>query len=161
MPVNLQNIIDRVVLLEKAALAALTPAVTADAVDHFFHAQEATPYFTNRLGPVAVGGESEDYDEYRVDILIRLVIGMAEEGYAGEPDNRLQLYIPQVIEYFNERRLLIDSTYATELPFLVEARIVDCRGLVVFQNSGVRSSQVGTEFTLRCTLLSDITQVME
>ena len=60
--IDLAETLDRIVLIEKEALAALTPSVTADAVPRFLHVQEETPYWTNRMTTITVAGDSEDFD---------------------------------------------------------------------------------------------------
>jgi len=160
MALDFAELMDRIVVNEKAALTALTTPVTADAVPYFFHVQESWPYFTNRLGPYTVGDDSEDVDTITIDILMRLVIAHLSSGYKGENDDKLALYAAQVIEYFNEREWLQSATYPAALRYLVRARIRAGTGYTVFVNSGVGGvTQIGTEFTLRCELMHDIEQV--
>lgn len=158
MTIDMQELMDRVAALETEALAALSPSVVANAVDRFFHVQPTYPYFVNRLGAMTIDDDSEDLDVYAVIVKMRLIIGHVTEGYEGEVENRLQLYIPQVITYFNERELLQSGTYTAALDDLTRARIVACTGFAVFQQSGIGSQLVGAEFDLRCELEESITQ---
>jgi hypothetical protein len=162
MTIDMQALMDRVAALEIEALAALTPTVDANAVDRFFHVQATYPFFVNRLGAITVDDDSEDLDVYVVNVQMRLLIGKITEGYEGEVENRLQVYIPQIITYFNERELLQSMTYADALDDISPSgvcRIVACTGFAVFQQSGVGTSLVGAEFTLRCELKESIEQV--
>lgn len=159
MGIDIQGLMDRCAALEKEALLALATPVTADAVPYFRHIQEATPYFTNRLDAFTIEGDSEDYDEVApVVVVIRLIIGHVTEGYVGESDARLHLYIPQILEYFNKRELLQSAAYPTALDHLVLARITSCTGYREFQNSGVGGSQVGCEFRLEAQFIYRIEQ---
>lgn len=158
MTIDMQALMDRVAALEEEALFVMTPSVDANAVDRFFHVQPTYPYFTNRLGQITVDDDGEDYDVYTVNVQMRLLIGQMTEGYDGEVENRLQLYIPQIITYFNERELLQSTTFTSALDDLVRARIVACTGFAVFQNSGVGTQLVGAEFTLQCQLNEQIIQ---
>lgn len=153
-------LMDRVAALEKEAMAALSTPVTADATDFFYHTQGSYPFFVNRLGALAVpeDEDSEDFDVYDVDVVMRLVIGHMTQGYADEPENSLQTYVPQVVKYFNERELLQSATYTDALDGLIRARVTACRGLVVFQQTGTGDMQVGTEFTLSCRFEEEIEQ---
>lgn len=161
MTIDMQALMDRIAALETEALAALSPSVEANAVDRFFHVQATYPFFVNRLGAITVDDDSEDFDVYTVNVQMRLLIGHLTEGYNGEVENRLQLYIPQIISYFNSRELLQSATYTEALDDLGlngRARITACTGFAVFQNSGVGTQLVGAEFTLQCELTEELTQ---
>lgn len=154
----MQELMDRVAALESEALASLSPPVTADAVDRFFHTQSTYPYFVNRLGAITIEGDSEDLDVYTINVQMRLLIGHITEGYEGEVENRLQVYIPQVISYFNERQLLQSIAYSDALTDDIQARIVACTGHMIWQHSGSGSQLVGAEFTLQVSLTDELTQ---
>lgn len=148
---DINALLARVVLLEKAALAALATPKTADAVPYFFHTQETFPYFTNRVSGIVVEGDSEDFDVDTYQVTMRLVVGHVTEGYIGEPESNLYTYIPQIQTYFNERDGLVDgTTYTSHMDELHWARVTACSGLRVFQNAGISAQQVGAEFTLTC-----------
>ena len=160
MALDYQALMARIVVNEKAALAALSPTVVADAVPRFWHTQESFPYFTNRLGPLTVDYDSEDLDLVTQDVTMRLVIGHLTSGYAGENDDRLQLWLPQLHEYFNEREGLQSATYPIHMTNLTRARIVSSTGYTVFVNSATGGvSQVGAELTIRCELDHAIEQI--
>lgn len=160
MALDYQALMARIVVNEKAALAALSPTVVADAVPRFWHTQESFPYFTNRLGSLSVDFDSEDIDLVTQDVTMRLVIGHLTSGYVGENDDKLQLWLPQLHEYFNEREGLQSATYLTRLTNLTRARIVSGTGYIVFVNSPIGGvAQVGAELTIRCELDHDIQHV--
>lgn len=160
MTVNVEELMLRMVAQEKEAMAALSPAVIVDAVPLFVWAQEAFPYFTNRLGTITVAQDedSEDFDVYTYEVTLRLVIGHVTEGYKGETDTRLQRWIPHLIKFFNERELLQSAAYPLALDALTRARVASCTGFAVFANSIVGSQQVGTEITVRCEFEEPIEQ---
>ncbi len=146
--------------LEIEALAALSPSKTAAAKEYFFHTQASFPYFTNRIGGVDVGADSEELDIYTYQVIIRLVIGHLTSGYKGEPEGRLQLYIPQVINYFNSRQWLqtTSGSYDTAMLSLMEARCTSSTGFRIFTDAGISAQQVGTEFVLTCIFEEQIIQ---
>ncbi len=158
MAINLQEALKRLCAIEVAALAALSPAVTADAKPYMIHSQEAFPYFTHRVGNIAVESDSHDLDVYEVELVARLVVGHITEGYHGQPESNLYTYLPALIATINARELLQSDTYTTALLGLVEARVSSSTGLRVFQMAGIQAQQVGTEITVVCTFDDDITQ---
>lgn len=156
--IDLQGVLDRLAAIEKAALAALTPAVSADAVAYMIHQQEAFPYFTNRIGPLAVESDSHDLDGIEVEAVVRLVVGHLTDGYRGQPESRLYAYLPAVIGTINARELLQSASYPTALTDLVQARVTASSGLRIFETAGIQARQVGAEITVVCTFTDDLTQ---
>jgi len=160
MTINAQELLLRVRDLEVEALEALAEVDNADAVEYFYHFQEAFPYFTNRIGGVDVGADSEEFDVYTYQVIMRLVIEHLTADYEGENESKLQLYIPQVINYFNSRALLqtTSGSYDTAMIHLTEARIANSTGFRIFTDAGISAQQVGTEFVLTCVFEEEITQ---
>lgn len=154
MAVDIQALLQRVSDLQKAAL-------NFDSVPFFIYTQGTLPYWTNRVGPITVGGDSEDFDLHTYDILMRLIIGHVTEGVQGERESDLYSYIPRIIDYFNSRALLMDDTFTVELLDLKDARVVDCRGFSIFAQAGLSTQQIGTEFTLRCRFEPELFQVYD
>lgn len=146
----------RMAALEKEALASLT--VTADAVGFFFHQQERYPYFTNRLGGIEVDADGEELDVLRVEVIGRLYIGQVTDGIVrGENEARLQVYIPVIIQWINERELAQSAAYPAALDNLVRVRVTACRGYTEFQAGS--TAQIGTEFTFLAEFEEPIEQV--
>lgn len=157
MAIDLQNLLLRLCAIEEEALAALS--MPSDAIPRFWFAGEAFPYLTHRLGTIAVGEDSEDFDTYDVDVVIRLVIGHITSGYKGENDDKLTTWLPQLINYIDERELAQSAAYPTELTDLIRIRVVSSTGYAVFVNSAIGNvQQVGTEITVRAEFEKDITQ---
>lgn len=149
----------RAVNLGKGALTAL--GITSDGEPYARYTAALFPYWTARLDTINIDADSQDFDEYAVNVVLRLVIGHVTSGlYKGERDDELMTWIPHVIEYFNERELLTDDTYPTEIPELVSARIISCSGYREFQNTAVGGTQVGADFTLRCEFQVPIFQAL-
>lgn len=157
--IDLSGMIDRMGAIEKEALAGLTPSVTADAVDYFFHNQERFPFFTHRVGPATIDADSQQLDIYTVTVVARLVIGHITEGAVkGQAEGKLQTYIPQVANTFNRREGLQSATYPDRMPRLRYARCTGVSGFGVFQNAGTIGQQVGTEFTVEAVFVNAIEQ---
>lgn len=162
MTVDLKTTGERGIALGKAALLALSSPVTSDGEAHARYTSELFPYWTARVAPFAIDEDSEDFDEYVVDIVLRLVCGHVTSGiYNGERNDELLTRIPQVIAYLNARELLIDDDYPDEILDLESARVVRCTGYTEFQNSAVGGFQVGCDFTLRCIYRVPVFQAYE
>lgn len=158
MAIALQAVLDRLAAIEIEALAGMTPAVTADAKAFMLHTQEAFPYFVHRVGNLNIDYDSHDFDTYEVEVTARLVVGHMTEGYHGQPESVLYSYIPVVIEAINARELLQSAAYPTALDGLVGARVSGSSGMRVYESAGIQPRQVGTEFTVVCEFLDDLTQ---
>ena len=161
MTILAQELLLRVRDLEIEALAALTSPVTCDAVEYFYHVQEDFPYWTNRISGIAVTGDSEEFDFDTYEVTMRLIVGHITEGYVGDPESTLYLYIPHVKLFFNEREHLQTTSgdYDTAMIGLWNARIGNSPGLRIFTDAGISAQQVGTEFVLTCEFEEEITQV--
>ena len=151
--INLDSAIDRMVALEIEALAALSPTVVCDALPYFFHTQEAFPYWTNRIGPLQIEDQGEDYDRPIYNIISRLVIGHLTDDYDGQNEDKLKIWIPQIVTYFHQHPRLQTATLNTGLSQIVEARITSATGLRVLQSAGISTLQIGCEFTHRLEFL--------
>lgn len=156
--VNVNEAVDRLIAIEVEAMAALSSPVTVEAVKQFLYAGEVYPYITHRMAATAIGADSEQEDTLTIDVIVRLVIGHATQGYHGQNDQQLYTYIPQIVDYINSRQRLQSASYPTALSRLRFARVVSVTGLTAFQNSGIAETQVGTEFTVRCTFINRIEQ---
>lgn len=156
--IDIEGLVNRLGAIEIEALAALTPAVTADAVPRFFHAQEAFPYFTHRVGNITVSSNSESFDVYTVPVIARLVVGHIDAGYKGQNETKLYQYIPQVLDTLNSREYLQSETYTAAMPHLRSARVATISGFSAFRNTGINAVQVGTEFTVEAELINQIEQ---
>jgi hypothetical protein len=148
--VDMQDLLLRAVEIEKAGL--LTLGITCDAKPYFIHQQETFPYWTNRIADIGVEFDSENIDTYTVDITARLVIDHRTAGYKGEKEAALYKYIPTMIGYFNARELLQSAAYLAEPLDLIQARVTAVSGLRIYETSGLSALQVGTEFTITCTV---------
>ncbi len=159
--IDLTETLDRIVLIEKEALAALTPSVTAvDAVPRFIHWQNAWPYWTNRIINGFYGDDGEELDEDNYTLVARLIIGHILEGYEGQPENDLYTYIPQFKTYLHAREgLQTDQASGPDLrdeqDFLIRARCVTTPGFRIFETAGIPVLQVGTEFNILCEFEED------
>ena len=160
--IDLNETLDRIVLIEKQALASLATPVTADAVPRFLHVQEETPYWTNRMTAFTSVGDSEDFDNDTYLLTARLIIGHITEGYDGESETRLYTYIPQFKTYLHERwGLQTDQTSGPDLSaaqrYLIRARITGGVAFAIFESSGINTLQVGAEFNILCEFNETIT----
>lgn len=153
----LNDLLERVVALEKEAMTSMD--VKADAVPQFYHAQEAFPYFTNRIADIPISDDgSEDVDLNSPLVIMRLVVGHITEGYKGQPEAKLYTWLPVIKIYFNERMWLTSEKYPDKMAGLQSARVVNGGGLRVFENAGIAAMQVGAEIQLACTFYESITQ---
>lgn len=150
MALPIDTLLLRVAAIQIEAMASIS--VTAGAVGYFYYTQEDFPYFTNRLGPMESGYDSEDFDRDTYTVIMRLIVGHLTQNYEGRNEALLSLWIPTIKTYFNSREWLQTSSgsYIAELNSLIRARVTSCTGYRIFLNSGLPATQVGCEFTLTC-----------
>lgn len=158
MTILLQDALERLAAIEVEALAGLTPPIDADAKPFSIWSQEAFPYFTHRTGGITVEPDSQDIDLYEVEVVARLVIGHVTEGYRGQSDERLNTWIPVIMNAINARELLQSAAYPVALVGLIGARCTFCTGQRVIETAGVQARQVGTEFTIVLQFADGLTQ---
>jgi len=156
--VDLVELLARCAAMQVEALAALSPSVTCDAVARYWHVQESWPYWTNRLGTIALegvdGGEwGEQLEQLDATVVMRLVVGHVTSGYRGEREGELARWASQAIDWFNARPRLTSATYPARMTHLLAARVTACRGLVVFGDTGIGAQQIGTELELTARFL--------
>lgn len=154
----LNDMLDRIVAMEKEALSSLAPGVNA--VPYWPYQQSEFPYFTNRPGPWSPDyerGEDVALDGY--SIAMRLVAAHVDEGYEGGPQGNIHQWILAVINFFEDKPFLTSTAYSTALDFINSdpgAEITSHTGLVIFRNAGVFAQQLGVEFTLEVPVLRQI-----
>lgn len=165
MALDIQNCLLRIVALYKECFATIPNAQTLDGVPYYFHTQEGFAYLTTRISTIDLEdteeGGDDDYGEaeevQRYDIITRLVVMHATGGVDGEYEDKLSVYIPNIISYFNARELLQSAAYPTAPNNLLQARIVSCTGLAFFEELGKR--QMGAEFTHRLKFTEYVEQI--
>lgn len=163
MSVDLQSMINRYAQLEIEGMLALAEPKTCDAFPYFLHQQETFPYWINRIGNFTLDTEPDDWGEETDTIVVettaRLVTNHITAGYVGENDANMQLYVPHMIEYFNQHEnLRTTAIYTTPLDHLIRSRCTGGIGFAVFENRALGVSQVGAEFNLRAEFAKAIVQ---
>lgn len=143
--------------MERLVAIEIETIPTADAVPYALHNQDGL-YFTNQIGEITIGSDSEDLDAYTVTVNVLLIAGNKTEGYRGELEITLQEHVGSVIEAFNSRQTLRSAAYNTDMDFLIEARCNLARGLVVTDNSGTGAEQIAAVFTLTCQFQEPLEQ---
>jgi hypothetical protein len=156
----MNELLARVVAIQKEAMASLTPPVPVDSVPRFNHVQEAFPYFTNRIADTPVSDDgSQDEDVNSPILLMRLVVDHVTSGYRGEVEAKLYTWLPVIKTYFNERMWLQSAAYPLRMENLQSARVINSGGLRIFDNAGIAAVQVGAELQLQCIFPEFIEQV--
>jgi hypothetical protein len=160
---DLEAIMDRLPVLQKAALAALSTPVVCDAVDFWPYQASAFPYWWNRADSMTVeyepGGDSEIH---RYQISMAMVIGHLGEGYTGEQSDKAYTWMAGVLDYFRQHKNLVDGTTYTTAPdwlWIVDggARITGIpNGTRTLANSGLGVQQVAVVFNLEIPLLFEV-----
>lgn len=158
--VNVNELLLRCVEIEKAALSGLTPAVSADAVPYFIHTQEEFPYFTNRIGNIEIGFDSNEMDRDTYTVVIRLVVAHVTQGFFGDIETALYTYIPAIITAFNQNEGLQSVAYPGAMVDIIEGennRVISCTGFRVLEDGGLQGvKQVCAEFILTCLFNQDL-----
>lgn len=152
---DFDTLVRRVIAIEQEAFATLNMSV--DAVPYFFYKSEVYPFVTHRFGTITVTGDSETQDVYTVQLIARLVIGKVTTGYAGQPTDNLNTYLPLLIDTLNRRARLQSAAYPVAGDDLVEARVASAVGFGVF-GSGDGTGEVGSDITLEFTLYNTLQQ---
>lgn len=158
---DLGNVLARLPLLQKAALAAMDSPVGADAVDYWPYEQEAPPYFWNRVEGMTVEELAGDIEIHRYQIAMALVIAHITEGYKGQTSHTAYGYIPAVLDYFRSHK---DLAVAGELEYSESPEYlwIDRGGAMItgipngtrtLANAGIGVSQVAIVFTLDVPLV--------
>ncbi|HML22092.1 MAG TPA: hypothetical protein PKD09_10600 [Aggregatilinea sp.] len=103
LPLALDGVLDRLVLLERKALPD-----AKNAVRYEVYVQHNVPYWTNRVGNWQKASGSGSTALWIVTIHPRLVMGHLTEGYEGTNQSQGPLLIAQAVEYFDVHNHLID-----------------------------------------------------
>jgi hypothetical protein len=148
---TVEAIIDRVLLMEVAALSGQTPAIVG-ATKHWYYVPQAYPYWTNR--PAALR-EEEPQHKWRLDIQARLWLAHISQVNTGTPvQTGAWSFIPAVLAYFREHRQL-DYTGQAEITYLDApgASIENLTGLETGALPLVPGTFLFTDFTIQIPIL--------
>lgn len=164
MAFDLENAADRIAAIYAEALAALPTPVVLDTKPYMTHWQEAFPFATVQIGPVLAPTEDDkgqDFDTYEITITGRLYVANLTDGVKGEVERKLQVWIPQVMEYFNARERLQSVAYPTRPNDLIAARVTESGGISILKApwAGEGVSALGTVFTHELSALRFVQQV--
>lgn len=159
MTTYLEEALLRICAMERKCLTTdIAAGKVVNAVARFMHVQEVYPYWVNLIGGVTVRPDSEDYEVRIHTITMRLVLGISTSGYVGETEERLGLYIPEVLNYFAARPMLTSDDYPTNATCLwidgsvggYGAQITDASGLQIGVNAGTGAQTFYCDFTIVC-----------
>lgn len=162
--VDLFNLKERVCALEKEALAALTPSVTANAYPRWYLKNEAggKPYFINRIAAFTTeegfDDEGEEMSVYVYTVACRLVVAHVTADYSGELAEANDDYLTQVIEYIDEHELAQSAAYPTAMPYLTRLSSTGGVGFAIFPASPGGVQQAGAEFSFRAAFDKSLIQ---
>lgn len=156
MTTTLEDALNRIVALQKEVIAG------CDAYPVYFWAQEAFPYWTNRVGATPHELDSQEFHIYTYTITMRLVIGHIGSDYKQALEFSLYTtYIPQTFDYFSQRIQLQSAAYPLQMDYLDPRGIIirNCTGLAIFADTGIGVQQVGAEFSLELPIKVQLQQV--
>ena len=154
MGYNLSDLIDRLVIMEKEAVADLYPD-GVDAVGYFPYEQASFPYWHNRITSMTPDEYAADIAKYPFQVTGRFVLGHYTEGFKGELLLSAYPVIEAVLAYFRDRPGM-DTETLDEMEFVFdELRITNVIGPFAFQNRGVGVTQVGFEVTWALPVIDD------
>jgi hypothetical protein len=158
---DLNNVMARLPLLQKAALAAMESPVGADAVSYWPYQQEAPPYVWNRIEGMVVTELSGDIEIHTYQVAMALVIAHITQGYKGQTSQAAYGYIAAVLDHFRAHKDLVianEMEYNEPPEFLWIERggamiTAIPNGTRTLANSGIGVSQVAIVFTLDVPLV--------
>lgn len=163
----LTDLILRACVIEREAFSTITNPLTnapytIDAFPRYFAAGEAFPYCTHRISALPIDHSDNSANEQfpLPRLTIRVVVGHITEGYKGETDERIYVYIPVLTSYFGNRKWMQSVTYPLKPDYLMDSEVVDAGGFQIFDNRGFAGvSQVGFEIVIACTFTEFVEQV--
>lgn len=156
--VDLNGLLARFVAVELEAFATIPKAV--DCYPIFYHQQSSYPYIIHRVARLDLTYEDEDFNDNLYAVEVRLIIGNIDNGYKGEQESALYGYIPLLVTYFSQRRLLQSAAYPAVLNKLMRAEMAAGAnsGWTAYQDGGIAGLRVGTSFQFVCEFNETIEQ---
>lgn len=159
----LNDLLLRAVAIQKEAFLSLPTPKRIDAVPMFYHVQEATPYFTNRISALPIDHSDNNQNEQKPlpRLTMRCVVGHITAAYKGENEQHVYEWIPLLTRYFANRELFQSAAYPAEPDFMLGSIVVDVPGgFRPFDNTGFAGViQVGFEIVVACEFTEYIEQV--
>lgn len=153
MPSRLQDLADRLVAMEMDAVSGV------QAYKHPFIASETLPYFTNGL-TTSTPNYNSGRQMVRRDVIavVRYIVAHFTEGYYGDNVDRIYQDTPVIEDYFDSHRYLTTPTNPNPPTCLHPDGMIlqPTQVLVVMENSGIGTKQVGSVFTLLIPFNIDI-----
>lgn len=165
MPYDLNEAMNRLPPLQRAALLTLTPQVQSDAVPYWPYVQDAFPYWYSRIESMNTTEPlSQDIEIHNYTIAMALVIGhISDTGYKGEQPEKAYQWIVAILNYFKDYRpsKLITDEYPNALDYLWidegGARITGIpNGTRTLANSGTEARQLAIVFSLDLPLVWEV-----
>lgn len=160
---NLEDVMDRLPVMQVASLAALATPVTCVSVDYWPFVNQGFPYWWNRIESMSVDMEpGGDIEIHRYQISMAMVIGHLTEGYDGELSDAAYTRIAGVLDYFRQHKDLCDGAIYTTAPdwlWIADggAQITGIpNGTRTLANSGLGVQQVAVVFNLEIPLLFEV-----
>lgn len=139
----LTDVLDRLVLMEK------TTNDFTDAVAAAFYAQEATPFWVNRVDSVQQELESEQAVNVTFGITARLVVSYLTQDYELAAERMVAQLLPKILYYFSARRALMNTQTDDPIRYLRPegAIITDADVVYGAQQTGIGAQQFAIDFT--------------
>lgn len=149
---TVEAIIDRLLLMEVAALVGQTPE-SQGATKHWYFFPQVYPYWTNKPSGLI---PTEYANKHNLIITARLWLAHTSQTNAGATPLQTQVwsYIPAVIGYFQDHRQM-DMTGQANINYLDAPglTIENSAGLEVFFNPLVNAEFLCTDFQITIPLL--------
>jgi hypothetical protein len=132
--------------LEEDVVRVAYPGVVS--VPYFFYHQETFPYITHRISEIAPDPLSPvDVRGRSYNCIIRVVVGHVGASWKNESEYMLYEILPMLEDFIDSNGWLQDAAGLFPVPELSALAVQpqQGRGLVVFNNAGIESMQVGAE----------------
>jgi len=150
--------------MEKEACAALSPAITCEAVPRWFFRSEAFPYWLNRIGPFhavldPVEGLGEEYGVYAYTWIAAFIVGHTMADVVGANETLVDTLIPQFVDWVDTHAWLQSAAYSSGMAMLRDVHFVSApSGLAQFAPISGGVELVGVQFQIECTFEKPLIQ---
>lgn len=155
MALNFNDYLNRIAAMYVEVMRDLGVSITA--VPYFYHRQEAYPYVTLQLtGGIINGGTidgeaelGEEFNVYEFSVTANFFAAIADSNYRGVNDANLVTWMPEIMQYFNEREMLQCEAYPDPPDYIRRSGITDWTGVGIFNapSAGQGNNALGTQFT--------------
>lgn len=155
MALNFNDYLNRIAAMYVEVMRDLGVSITA--VPRFWYWQEAFPYVTlqqtaGTINGGTIEGEAElgeEFNAYTFSVTAYFYAAAIDSNYRGVNDANLLTWMPEIMQYFNERELLQCEAFPDAPDYVIRSGITDWTGVGILPSpsAGQGNNALGTQFT--------------